>query len=488
MFKNDVKMRDSLKQQTFKGLFWTLLDNVGVRIFSFISMLLLARWLGPEEFGLVGMIAVFIALGQTLVVSGMTTSLIRTKDAGAADYNTVFYLNLIMSFCVYGIIYLIAPYVASFYAEPVLIDVIRVYGLVFLLTAFSTVQSAILNRDMAFKKLTLISVPSILGGIAVGLYLGYHNYGVWSIVWLYLSTELIKSLLLWVFSDWYPKLEFSKEKCKVHYRFGYKLALSTILDTVFQNSYNIIIGKYFSARTLGYFERSKRFCEYPSATFTGILLKVTYPMLSKLQDEPLRLTAVYRKMIRISFFVIAPVMLGAAALAPPLFEVVLGPEWEPAVIFFQVLCLAFMLYPIHAFNLNVLTVYGRSDLFLKVEIIKKTITVISILVGLQFGIMGLVWSSVFTSFAALGVNMYYSSKIISYPIKVQLKDLLITLLFAVVMVLTMFIVRYYLTTFHNVLQILIVGGIGAVLYGGINLTYAKSPLHEAIVLIKTRNL
>ena len=290
--KNKIQ---NLKQLTFDAIFWTLLDNLGVRAISFVSMLFLARWLGPEEFGFVGMIAVFISLGHTLVISGMTTSLIRTTNADNSDYNTVFYLNLIMSLIVYFSIYMLASYIAFFYEEPVLIEVIRVYAIVFLLTAFSAVQSTILNKEMNFKKLTLISLPSTFFGVSVGLYMGYYDYGVWSIVFLYLTTELIRTILLWVFGDWRPSLNFSKQKFKIHFGFGYKLMLSAIIDTVYQNIYNIIIGKFYSATTLGYFERSKRFCEYPSATFTGIMLKVTYPMLSKLQDEPERMASIYKK-------------------------------------------------------------------------------------------------------------------------------------------------------------------------------------------------
>lgn len=478
----------SLKQQTFKGIIWTLLENVGVRGLSFISMLFLARWLGPEEFGLVGMIAVFISLGQTLVVSGMTTSLIRTKEATASDYNTVFCLNLGMSLIIYGVIYILAPYVALFYEEQILIQVIRVYALVFLFTAFSAVQSAILQKEMAFKKLSLLSMPSTIIGVIVGLYMGYNGYGVWSIVGFYLTTEFIRSLLLWFFADWKPALSFSREKFKIHYGFGYKLMLSSILDTVFQNIYNILIGKYFSARTLGHFERSKRFCEYPSASFTGIMLKVTYPMLSKLKDEPERMAVIYKKILRISFFIIAPIMLGGAALAEPLFAVVLGPDWKPAVLFFQILCLSMMLYPIHAFNLNILNVHGRSDLFLKLEIIKKSITAVSVLVAMKFGVLGLVGSTVFTSFAALGVNMYHSSKIIHYPVKNQLADLTATLAIATGMAFLMLGLQGYFFELGRILQLMIPSLIGGLLYIGVNYIIKQSPLHEAVLLFKTRDL
>ena len=477
---------ENLKQLTFDAIFWTVLDNVGVRAISFISMLFLARWLGPEEFGFVGMIAVFISLGHTLVISGMTTSLIRTSNADNSDYNTVFYLNLVMSLIVYFSIYSLASYIAFFYEEPILIDVIRVYAIIFLLTAFSAVQSTILNKEMNFKKLTLISLPSTFIGVSVGLYMGYLDYGVWSIIFLYLTTELIRTILLWVFGDWRPSLNFSKQKFKIHFGFGYKLMLSAIIDTVYQNIYNIIIGKFYSATTLGYFERSKRFCEYPSSTFTGIMLKVTYPMLSKLQDEPERMASIYKKILRISFFIIAPVMLGSASVADPLFEFILGSEWLPAVIFFQILCLGMMLYPIHAFNLNILNVYGRSDLFLKLELIKKSIAVFSILFAFQFGVIGLVWSYVFASFASLFVNMYYSSRIIEYPIKEQFQDLIVTLFISASVAIVMYNLQLHLHQLGSLLQFSITLVFGSLLYIFINFLNKKSPIHESLILFKNR--
>lgn len=477
----------SLKKQALSGVVWTFADTFLIRGFSFVAMIFLARWLGPADFGLIGMIAVFIAIGSSLTDSGMTNSLIRTKDPDQSDYSTVFIVNLIMSLLVYAIVYIAAPFIADFFGHAILVDVIRLYCLIFLIIAFSAVQLAILTKEMNFRKITIINLPSTLIGVAVGLYLGYNDYGVWSIVWMYLTTSGIKSILLWLTSNWKPKVQFSKTKFKYHYSFGYKLMLSGLLDTVFRNVYNILIGKYFSAQTLGYYERSKQFSEYPSSTLTGIIGKVSYPLLSNIKDDPVRLEDVYRKLIRVSFFIIAPLMLGSAAVAKPLFLLILGEEWLPAVLFFQILSLAMMLYPIHSFNLNILQVYGRSDLFLKLEIIKKVIISISIIVAFQFGVMGLVWSSVFTSFAALGVNMYYSSKLINYSIKNQIKDLVQTLFLALFTALLMYqLTRLFLDN-QLILQIIIAVLCGIIIYISINYINKKSPLHEALWILKTRN-
>ena len=472
------------KQQTFISVLWALADNIGVRALSFLSMMLLARWLGPEEFGLIGMITVFISLGQTLVVSGLTTSLIRTKEASTSDFNTVFYINVVLSVVIYAIIYIIAPFIALFYEQHILIQVIRVYSIVFLLTALSAVQTAILNKAMDFKKIASLSMPSTILGVIAGLYLGYNGYGVWSIVALYLTTEVTRTLLLWFFVDWKPALHFSREKFKIHFGFGYRLTLSSIIDVAFQNIYNIIIGKFFSVRTLGYFERSRRFCEYPSSSFTGIMIKVTFPLLARLQDEPERLAIVYKKILRFSFFIIAPVMLGSAALAKPIFLLVLGPEWKPAVLFYQILCLAMMFYPIHAFNLNILNVYGRSELFLKLEVAKKAISIIGIILALPFGVIGLVWSNVFTSVMALGVNMYYSGKKIHYSIREQLADIMVTFLIAATVAVLMYYLQDSLSYMGVFIQIALTIFIGGIIYLGLNLLDPKRTMQEALLLLK----
>ena len=479
----------SLKKQTLSGVIWTFIDFFLIKGLSFFAMIFLARWIGPTDFGLIGMIAVFIAIGKTLTDSGMSNSLIRTKSAEESDYSTVFFVNLSMSILAYFGIYFLSPLIADFFGYNILTKLIRIYCLVFFITAFSAVHLTILNKEMKFNQITKINfLPTIIGA-ALGLYLGYNGFGVWSIIWMSIVTEIIRCILLVMFSKWQPKFIFSRSKFKFHFNFGYKLMLSGLLDTVFKNIYNVLIGKYYAAQTLGFYERSKQFCEYPASTLTGVLGKVTYPMLSKVQDDVVRLENIYRKLIRISFFIIAPLMLGLAAIGKPLFLLFLGEDWLPAVIFFQIICLAKILYPVHAFNLNILKVYGRSDLFLRLEIIKKTIVTITVIIAFQFGVLGLVWSSVFTSFASLGVNMYYSSKLINYPIKEQLKDLSPILFQSLA---TGFLMYYIvnLTLLDNQLffQLIVASLIGLIFYLSLGYMNKKSPLHQTILLLINRNL
>lgn len=478
----------SLKKKTLQGLIWTFVDTFFVKGLFFVATIILARWLGPTEFGLVGMISVFIAIGKSLTDSGMSASLIRTKDPDESDFSTLFYMNMIMSLLIYLILYISAPYISDFYAQPILTKIIRYYCLIFIIIGFSAVQLAMLNKQMSFKRIVIVTAPSTIFGVIVGLILGYYDYGVWSIVWMYIALELCKSILLWLFSNWRPKLIFSIEKLKYHYKFGYKLMLSGLLDQIFTNAYNVVIGKYYSAQSLGYFERSRQFIQYPSAILTGIVSTVTYPMLSSIQDDDVKISLLYRKLMRLTFFITAPVMLGAASIAEPMFLLVLGDAWLPAVPIFQILSLAMMFYPIHAFNLNVLKVYGRSDLFLKLEVYKKIIIVISIIVGFQFGILGLVWSNVFISVVALLINTYYSSNLINYTTKQQLIDMLPILLLSGITFLLMYYILNLLNNYSNIVQIIVPSMAGIIFYIFVNYLYSKSPLHFTIDIIKNRKL
>ena len=478
----------SLRKKAIGGVIWTVVDTFVLRGFSFLATIILARWLGPEEFGLVGMIAVFIAIGTSITDSGLSNSLIRTKNADDKDFSTVFILNLALSAGVYLFLFLAAPYIADFFDQPVLKNLVRIYCLSFIFSAFSAVQLARLTTDMQFKKITKLNIPGTIIGTFTGLVMGYFGFGVWSIVCMYLTTQLIKSISLWLSSDWRPSMQYSKEKAKYHYSYGYKLMLSGLLNTVFKNIYNIVIGKFYSARELGFFERSKSFNEYPVTTITGVVSRVTFPLLSNLQDDKERISFVYKKLMRLTFFITAPLMFGAAAIAHPLFLLVLGEQWVEAVPYFQILCLAGMFYPIHAFNLNVFKVYGRSDLFLRLEIIKKVIITIGLIIGFQFGIMGLVWSSVISNYLALFVNTYYSSGMINYSSKNQFLDMLPIFIIGGLMFGLVSLTLGYIEDTQLIFQILIGAFVGVVFYFLINRILKTESLIYLLTLLKEKKV
>lgn len=474
----------TLKKAATSGLIWTFLDTAVSRGVGLVASVILARILVPEDFGLMGMIYIVTSVSATLVDGGLTASLIRTKDISSIDYSTIFFTNVIVSLFLYGIAYISAPFISEFYDEPILINILRLYGLIFVINSFSAVQISRFSKNMEFRKLMLYNIPGIVTGSIIGVIMAYNNYGVWSIIVMQLSTQSLLSIVLWVMSDWKPKFEFSIEKLKIHYNFGYKLMFSGLLNSGFDNIYNIVIGKFFSTSLLGQFERARSYNNYPVTILTTMVGKVTYPLLSNIQDEKERLIYVYKKILRFAFFVSAPLMLTLSAIGKPLFLLVLGDKWETAAVFFQILCFAGLLYPIHAFNLSLLKVLGRSDLFLKLEIIKKIIIVVFVVITFQYGVYGLVWSSLFSSVGALFVNTYYTQKLIQYSIWDQFKDLRITILISSFTYLIIFATVNYIPFTSLLLKILIPSLLGLLFYLLMNFLVKNDSLKLVLELRK----
>lgn len=457
----------SLRKQATSGMVWTFTQQFGNQLISFVVSLVLARILLPEQFGLIGMIAVFVSIGKALLDSGLTQSLIRSKELDQEDYSTVFYFNLAASVLIYTIIFFGAPFIAAFYEQSILTPIIRLYCTTFIISAFSAVQGARLTQKMDFKTQTIIGIPSaILSGI-IGISMAYNGFGVWSLVWSGISGAFFSALQLWIYSKWRPSWVFNFEKFKEHFNFGYKLTLSGILDQVFNNIYLIIIGKYFAAAQVGFYTRAQTTKQLPVKNISGALNKVTYPLFASIQDDDVRLKRVYSQLMQMVVFVIAPVMVLLAVIAEPLFVFLFTEKWLPAVPYFQILCATGILYPIHAYNLNVLKVKGRSDLFLRLEIIKKIVIVIAIAATIKFGIIALIYGQVFTSIIAFFINTHYTGKYINYTAWQQARDILpiILLAFAVGLII-FFLENFPLSNQLNIIKIISGGFLGGVLYLG----------------------
>ena len=478
----------SLVFKSFSGTIWTLLDIIFNKAIYFIATLVLARLLGPSEFGLIGMIMVFFTIGTTLVDSGLSVSLVRTPNLDDTEYSTVFYMNLAMSLIAYLFVYVLAPFVADFYAQPILKPIIRIYCLGFIITALRIIAQAKLVREMNFKKIAILNVPGNIVGLVVGVWMAMNGYKVWSIVGLYLSTQIVATLMYWIFIEWKPKFIFSVAKMKYHYSFGYKLMISAQLNTVFDNIYNIIIGKLYNVQILGYYERAYTLNNYPVSILSGIISKVSLPLLSQISGDKQRTLKVYRKILMLSFFISAPLMLGALVLAKPLFILFLGEKWIPAAPFFQILCLAYMLFPIHSLHINILSVYGKSNLFLRLEIIKKLMGLILVLISVNFGIYGLIWSSVIASVAALFINTFYSGDLISYYTKDQLKDIMPTLMISIFMAIAMYFVCLLLGDYINIVQIVVTSMLGLFVFGILSYITKNESFFNLIFLLKNKSI
>ncbi|MBD1420789.1 lipopolysaccharide biosynthesis protein [Sphingobacterium chuzhouense] len=457
----------STRKKAVSGIIWTFSESLINKGFGFVTAVVLGNILSINDFGLIAMISLFVQVGNTIVESGFGNSLIRTKDADDGDYSSVFWMNLGLGVIMYLLLYVASPWIASYFDQPILSSLIRWYCLAFIISAFSTVQLSILSSQLQFRSITLISIPSAILGPLIAILMAYFGFGVWSLVALYLVSQIVQSLGLWYVSKWRPSFIFKKEKAKTHFFFGYKLLLSALLDTAFKNIYNFIIGKRYTVDALGYFDRGRAVNEYPTSILTNIVSKVTYPLLSNIQDNKTETSNAYKQIIRTSLFINAPMMLALAAMAPLIFELFWKEKWLPAVPYFQIVCLASMLYPIHSVNLNILKVYSRTNLFLRLEIIKKILMALCIAIAWNFGILGLAWSIVASSFLALLVNTYYSKELIGYSTKQQLVEMLPTLLISGAMYLVMKQVISLLEGNVLILQILISFIAGFIFYFGI---------------------
>ena len=474
----------SLTKKLFSGMIWTSIDMFLVKGIAFVATLYLARLLGPDVFGLLGMMSVFIAIGTSLVESGLSESIIRTTNPNKVDFSTVFYFNIFSSIVVYFCIYILAAPIAEFYGQEILTELIRVYCIVFLINGLSSVQLAILVKNMSFRKITRYNLPATLCGAAVGVFLAHKNCGAWSLVWMQIVNKFILSCLLWFHSEWKLTFDFSLTKLKYHYNYGYKLLLSGLLNKVFLNVYHVIIGKNYSIQTIGYYERSSSFNAFSSDALTGIIKKVTFPLISSVKDDKVRTAKIYKKLLTSTFFVSVPIMMGLAAIAKPLFLLVLGVEWLPAVIFFQILCLASAFYPTHSLNLNVLKIYGRTDVFLKLEIYKKILVTVCILFALPFGVFGLVWSSVVASLLSLLINASYSGELINYNSKSQILDMLPVVSVALITFILMCGCVSLLDEFSLLVQIAASVVVGVIAYITLSVVFKISALNHSIQTIK----
>lgn len=469
----------SLKKEAVSSFFWVLLQQFSGQFIGFFVSIILARLILPSEFGLIAMLTVFIGLGSTFISSGLTQSLIRTSDPTEKDYSSIFYFNIAMGGLMYLLIFICSPWIARFYDQPILAEMIRVYGLIFIVQSFGMVQLAQLTKDMRFKVQMVISIPSLIVGSVVGIVMAFNNYGVWSLVWSGLIQTVVSNIQLWFYSKWRPKNQFEWATLKKHWKYGYKLLLSGVLNTVFSNIYALIIGKFFLPAQVGFYQRAESLKQLPVANISNALNRVTFPLFAKIQDDNVRLKAAYKKILQMVLYLVAPILLIMAALGEPLFRFLFTEKWLPAVPYFQILCINGILYPIHDYNLNILTVKGFSGLFLKLEVVKVIMISVVILVSIQFGIFGLLIGSVFHSIAALVVNTYYSGKLIQYGVFQQLLDVLPTVIIAFGCGLSVYFIDQGLTySINDFWRLLIGGSFGVVSYFCLTLIFKFDALIE----------
>ena len=421
---NTPQEESSLKQKAINGVKWTFLDQAGSLGISFVVGIILARLLQPAEYGLLGMVTVFTAIATVFTDSGFGQAMVRKMDLTEEDKLTAFWFSCGMGILVYIALFISAPWVSAFYKEPQLTDILRITSIPILFSGLLTIPNMIFTREINFKVTTKISFSrAILSGI-VGIYMAIMGYGVWALIVQGLVSYAIGVIMFNYYCRWKIKFIFKKNSFHYLWGFGSKMLASNLLNTAYNNLYQIVIGKFYSPTDLGQYQRGQSYSGLFSNTLTQVVQRVSFPTLSKMQDDTERLKYGYRKIIKLSMFVSCLGSMALAAMAKPLIVILIGEKWMPAAEYLQIICLGALLYPVHAINLNVLTVMGRSDLFLKLEIIKKIIGTIPIVIGIFLGIKVMLWAGVVSSFLCFAINAHYSEKLINYSFLNQFKDII----------------------------------------------------------------
>lgn len=455
---------ESLKNKTIKGVGWSAADALLGQGVTFIVGLVLARLLSPDEYGLIGICLIFTTVLNGIVDSGFSNALIRKKDVTDEDYNTMFTTNMAISIVLYVLLFISAPFVSDFFHRVELTALVRVSGLVLFCNALSITQVTILAKKIDFKTKTKASLVSAVVSGVMGIVMAFMGFGVWSLVAQQLSRQLLYTLCLWVLNKWWPKFTFYKGSFKYMWGFGWKLLASGILNNVWNQLYQVVIGRCYTSSTLGHYTRANECASIFSSNLTTIVQRVTFPVLSELQDDKKKLLVSYRKLIKVSMFVTVICMFALGAMAEPMIYSLIGPQWHQAATFLPFICITMSLYPLHAINLNMLQVQGRSDLFLYLEIVKKIITLIPIFIGAFVGVYWMLCASIFTGFIAFLLNSWFTGKFLNYSSWQQLKDVLPSYLIALFIGFIVYLLKFLPLSYNlifslQILATLIVGWI-----------------------------
>lgn len=427
--------QNTLKKKAIYGVILSFSGTIGTQLIQLIIQIILARLLTPKDFGIIGMVTIFLTLSQVFIDSGFTTGLIREKNSTQEDYSTIFFFNLIISIVLYLILFASADLISDYFKEPQLLMIIKVLSLILIINAFGLIQRTMLTKNINFKNLTIIDlISAILSGV-IAIIFALLGFGVWSLVIKTITMQFLQSLLLSIFNRWMPSWTFSFSSFIRLFNFSWKLLLASLLSTLFENIYYVIIGKAFSTKDLGFYVKAKSLVDISQNLITNPIQKVSYPVLSNIQDDEERLRRGYKKMIISSSYITFPLMFGLASIAPQILIILLGEQWIPAIPYFQILCLGGTLYSLNAINLNILQVKGRSDLFLFLSIIRRIISLLFIVIVLYFnlGIIALIWSTAASSYISFIINSFYSKKLLSYSTLDQIKDVSIYFIMSILM-------------------------------------------------------
>lgn len=452
----------SLKATAIKGIIWSAADKFAVQLAQFAVSIVLARILMPEDFGLIGMLAIFISLSQAFIESGLGVGLIQRQNRKEIDFSTMFVFNLAVSCFFYLILFFAAPFISSFFRQPMLTDLTRILGLNLFINALAIVQRTKLTIAIDFKSIAKSNVIGVVIGGLCGVIAAINEYGVWSLVIQTLVGSLASSASLWFFSNWSPSIAFSKKSFKSLFGFGSKLLIASLYAQILNNIYNIFLGRFYPTVSLGYYTRAKNFADISAGTIVSVLQQATFPILTEVQNDKEKLISIYRRMIRMSTFITIPLMTFIALLAKPIVILLLTDKWIALIPLLQWMVFARIFYPMSALNLNLLNAIGRSDLYLKVDLSKLPLTVLAIVITIPLGVKAMIIGHVITSALSFIINAYLPGKSLGYGPISQLKDMLPFFVATIGMAIPIVVISYFIDNLF--LQLFVGALLGLVTY------------------------
>ncbi|MCK9217041.1 MAG: lipopolysaccharide biosynthesis protein [Firmicutes bacterium] len=421
------------KTKVLSSFLWKFMERGGTQGIQFIVQIVLARLLLPEDYGIIALVVVFTSIAGVFVQSGLNTALIQKKDADEIDFSSVFYLSLFLACSLYIILFFTAPFIAAFYKMPQITSVFRVLSITLIFGAFNSIQNAIISRKLQFKRLFFSSTGAILISGMVGIFMAYSGFGVWALVAQQIANRFMVMMILWFTVKWRPHLVFSFNRVKSLFSFGWKLLMSGLLNTVYNDLYSLIIGRIYEPAMLGFYNRGQQFPKVIVSNFDGTIQSVMLPVLSSQQDNRIKVKNMMRRGIITSSFVIFPAMIGLIVTAEPVVKLLLTDKWLPSVPFLQIYCVIYMLMPIHTSNLQAINALGRSDIFLKLEIIKKVLGLIILIITVQYGVYAIAFGGILSGILSSFINAYPNKQLLNYSYKEQWNDIMPSLVLSVIM-------------------------------------------------------
>lgn len=415
---------NDVKSKVISSLAWKFAERITAQLVTFIVSIVLARLLDPEHYGAIAIVNIFIALANVFVVSGFGNSLIQKKDSDDTDFSSVFYFNIVMSVVIYIVVFFTAPIIAEFYSMPILTPTLRVMGLRLIVAGVNSVQHAYVSSHMMFRRFFWSTLGGTLASAVVGITMAYHGFGVWALVGQYMTNTITDTIVLWFTVRWRPKLLFSLKRLGGLFSYGWKILCSALLETGYTELRSLVIGKVYTSEDLAYYNRGQSFPHLFVTNINTSIQSVLFPAMAQEQDKKARLKNMVRRSISISSYVMSPLMLGLALVAEPLIKILLTDKWLPCVPFLQISCFTYALRPVHTANLQAIKAMGRSDIFLKLEIIKKVIGIATLLATMRYGVMAIAISGMITAILSSVINAWPNKKLIRYSYFEQIKDLL----------------------------------------------------------------